>query len=200
MKSFKRPLICKKCNLFYPIPMTCLLNVECTNCGVTICGECYYYNYLDGEERKKFIFDNHRLFKPDVMSRLIEYTDFTQPLPPTGFFIKKNFLTKEMSFYMAIEKDKQENVKDAPSIEILFTQTIIRNGKIFNRQVNKKNIYARLEKGEFYVENYVKTELNNFIIFYFDKKETKKMMTLNDLRTELEKPEHGKTKVLSILK
>lgn len=75
-------------------------------------------------------------------------------MPQTGFFIKKNFLTKELSFFMAIEKNKQENVKDAPSIEILFTQTIIRNGKIFNRQLNKKEILVRLEKGEFYVNNY----------------------------------------------
>jgi hypothetical protein len=36
------------------------------------------------------------------MNKLIEYTDFTKPLPQTGFFIKKNFLTKELSFYMAI--------------------------------------------------------------------------------------------------
>lgn len=71
------------------------------------------------------------------MNRLIEYTDFTQPLPQTGIFIKKNFLTKELSYFMAIEKNKQENIKDAPSIEILFTQTVIRNGKIFNRQVNR---------------------------------------------------------------
>ena len=48
---------------------------------------------------------------------------------------------------MAIEKNKQENVKDAPNIEILVTQTVIRNGKVFNRQVNKKKIEARLENG-----------------------------------------------------
>ena len=39
---------------------------------------------------------------------------------------------------MAIEKNKQENVKDAPHIEILLIQTIIRNGAVFNRQVNKR--------------------------------------------------------------
>ena len=45
---------------------------------------------------------------------------------------------------MAIEKDKQEDVKDAPNIEILITQTVIKNGKVFNRQVNKKIIEAKL--------------------------------------------------------
>ena len=39
---------------------------------------------------------------------------------------------------MAIEKNKQENVKNADEIEILVIQTIIRNGQVFNRQVNKK--------------------------------------------------------------
>lgn len=70
-KSFKRPLICQECHKFFPIPKTCLLNVQCSMCGVTYCGECYYYNYLEDEERKKFIFDGHRIIKPDVMNRLI---------------------------------------------------------------------------------------------------------------------------------
>ena len=39
---------------------------------------------------------------------------------------------------MAIEKNKQDDVKSAPEIDILVIQTIIRNGHIFNRQVNKK--------------------------------------------------------------
>lgn len=41
------------------------------------------------------------------MNKLVEYTDYTKPFPTPGFFIKKDFLTKEMSFYMAIEKNKQ---------------------------------------------------------------------------------------------
>lgn len=101
-RSFKRPLICAHCNKFFPIPTTCLLNVVCTQCATTFCGECYYYNYLNTEERKEFIFDGPRLFKPDVMCKLMEYTDRSQAFPATGFFIKKDFLTKEMSFYMAI--------------------------------------------------------------------------------------------------
>ena len=68
---------------------------------------------------------------------------------------------------MAIEKVKNEKVRDAPSIELIIVQTIVRDGAIINRQVNKNEIEARLEKGEFYVKNYQKTELNNFIIFYF---------------------------------
>ena len=54
--------------------------------------------------------------KPEVLGKLREYTDFSKPFPTPGFFIKKDFLTKEMSFYMAIEKNKQENVKDAASV------------------------------------------------------------------------------------
>ena len=45
-------------------------------------------------------------------------------------------------------------MKNAPEIDILVIQTIIRNGQIFNRQVNKKEIKARLENGEFYIKNY----------------------------------------------
>lgn len=82
--------------------------------------------------------------KPEVLGKLREYTDFSKPFPTPGFFIKKDFLTKEMSFYMAIEKDKQENVKDAASIQVLITQTVLRQGSVFNRQVNKKPIEARL--------------------------------------------------------
>jgi hypothetical protein len=79
------------------------------------------------------------------MGHLLEYTDFVnRPLPPTGFFIKKKFLKKEMSFYMAIEKNKDEKIKDAPSIELIVVQTIIRSNEIVNRQVNKKEIEARL--------------------------------------------------------
>ena len=78
------------------------------------------------------------------MGKLNEYNDYSKPLPTTGFFIRKNFLTKQLGFYMAIEKDKQEDVKDAPNIEILITQTVIKNGKVFNRQVNKKTIEAKL--------------------------------------------------------
>ena len=70
-KSFKRPLICQECRKFFPIPKTCLLNVLCSTCAVTYCGACYYYNYLEDEERKKFIFDGHRIIKPDVMNPLV---------------------------------------------------------------------------------------------------------------------------------
>jgi uncharacterized protein (UPF0248 family) len=37
------------------------------------------------------------------------------------------------------------------------------------------------------VKNYQKSELNDFIIFYFDKKEkeNKKMLTLKDIQAEL---------------
>lgn len=101
---------------------------------------------------------------------------------------------------MAIEKDKNDNIKDAPTIEIIIIQTIIRNDQIVNRQLNKNDIEARLEKGEFYIKDYEKTELNNYIIFYFDKKENKKLMTLKDLQAELRKPEHQRTKVLSIVR
>jgi hypothetical protein len=38
----------------------------------------------------------------DVMGQLKEYVDTSKPLPPTAFFIKKKFLKKELSFYMAI--------------------------------------------------------------------------------------------------
>lgn len=91
-------------------------------------------------------------------------------------------------------------MKDAPKVEILVIQTIIRQGVIFNRQVNKRDIEARLEKGEFFIKDYDKTELSNFLIFYFDKKQDKRMMTLQQLQTELKKPEHAKSKVLSILR
>ena len=79
----------------------------CSKCNSTICGDCFYYSYLDGEKRKKFIFDSNRLLKPDVMNKLQEYTDSSKPFPTLGFFIKKDILTKEMSFYLAIEKNKQ---------------------------------------------------------------------------------------------
>ena len=48
---------------------------------------------------------------------------------------------------MAIEKDKNDKIKDAACIEIIIIQTIIRNEQIVNRQLNKKDIEARLEKG-----------------------------------------------------
>jgi hypothetical protein len=60
----------------------------------TLCGECFYYSYLNEEERKLYIFDRYKLFKSDVIARIQEYTDYTKPLPPTGFFIKKKFLKK----------------------------------------------------------------------------------------------------------
>jgi hypothetical protein len=88
-------------------------------------------------------------------------------LPSTGFFIKKKFLKKELSFYMAIEKNKNDKIKDAPNIEIIIIQTIVRGDQIINRQLNKKDIEARLDNGQFYVKEYEKTELNNFIIYYF---------------------------------
>jgi hypothetical protein len=50
------------------------------------------------------------------MARVKEYTDFSKSLPPTGFFIKKKFLKKELSFYMAIQRDKDDKIKDAESI------------------------------------------------------------------------------------
>ena len=81
--------------------------MRCGLCQVNICGECFYYNYLDTEERKEYIFEGNRLFKPEIMEKLIEYNDYSKPLPTPGFFIKKDFLTKELSFYMAIEKNKQ---------------------------------------------------------------------------------------------
>jgi len=88
------------------------------------------------------------------MGQVKEYVDTNKPLPPTGFFVKKKFLKKELSFYMAIEKNKNDKIKDAPSIELILVQTIIRSGEIINRQLNKKEIEARLEKGEFFVKNY----------------------------------------------
>jgi len=89
----------------------------CQKCNTSLCGECYYYNFLSLEERKLYIFDKYKLMKQDVIGRLQEYTDFVNcPLPPTGFFIKKKFLKKEMSFYMAIEKNKNDKIKDAPNI------------------------------------------------------------------------------------
>ena len=115
-ETFKRPIICTECKKFYPIPQTCLLNVRCNKCQANICGECFYFNFLNGQERKEFIFDGNRLMKPEVLEKLREYTDLSKPFPTPGFFIKKDFLTKEMSFYMAIEKDKQENVKDSPRV------------------------------------------------------------------------------------
>ena len=84
---------------------------------------------------------------------------------------------------MAIWKNKQENVKDLPHIEIELVQTILKQGQIINRQVNKKDIEASLVNGEFIVKNYKDTELSTFIIFYFDKSETKKMMTLAEIKT-----------------
>jgi hypothetical protein len=39
---------------------------------------------------------------------------------------------------MAIQKNKDDKIKDAPSIELIVVQTIIRDGAILNRQVNKK--------------------------------------------------------------
>ena len=66
------------------------------------------------------------------MEKLIEYTDFSSPLPATGFFIKKGFLKKELSFYMALEKTKSET----DTTELLIVQTVIRGDKIFNRQLN----------------------------------------------------------------
>ncbi len=58
---------------------------------------------------------------------------------------------------MAIQKNKDDKIKDAPSIELIVVQTIVRDGAILNRQVNKKEIEARLENGEFIVKNYEKT-------------------------------------------
>lgn len=38
---------------------------------------------------------------------------------------------------MAIEKVKNEKVRDAPSVELIIVQTIVRDGVILNRQVIK---------------------------------------------------------------
>jgi hypothetical protein len=48
---------------------------------------------------------------------------------------------------MAIQKNKDDKIKTAPNIELILVQTIIRNDKILNRQLNKKEIEARLENG-----------------------------------------------------
>lgn len=85
---------------------------------------------------------------------------------------------------MAVEKNKVDGVKDNPNIELLIIQTVLRGEEIINRQLNKNQIEARLEKGEFFVKNYQKTELNNFIIFHFDK-EYKKIMQLSQIEEEL---------------
>lgn len=38
---------------------------------------------------------------------------------------------------MAIERNKNDKIKDAPSVELIVVQTIVRDGTILNRQVNK---------------------------------------------------------------
>ena len=85
---------------------------------------------------------------------------------------------------MAVEKNKVDGVKDNPNIELLIIQTVLRGEEIINRQLNKNQIEARLEKGEFFVKKYQKTQLNNFIIFHFDK-EYKKIMQLSQIEEEL---------------
>lgn len=79
------------------------------------------------------------------------------PLPPRGFFIKKGFLKKELAFYMAILKNKDEKSRNQDNVEILFVQTIVRNGRILNRQYNRKIIEAELREGEFYIKNVANT-------------------------------------------
>ena len=85
---------------------------------------------------------------------------------------------------MAVEKNKIDHVKDNPNIELLVMQTVLRGEEIVNRQLNKDQLEGRLEKGEFFVKRYRKSELNNFIIFYFDK-EYKKLMLLSQIEAEL---------------
>lgn len=69
-----------------------------------------------------------------------------------------------------------------------------------NRQINKGDpIFAKLVNGEFIIKNYNKTIFNNLIIFYFDKKETKKFLTLKDIEAELHKPDYQKARVLNLV-
>ena len=69
-----------------------------------------------------------------------------------------------------------------------------------NRQINKgEPIFARLVNGEFIIKDYTKTLLNNLIIFYFEKTETKKFLTLKDIETELHKPEFQKARILNLV-
>lgn len=58
---------------------------------------------------------------------------------------------------MAILKNKDEKSRNQDNVEILFVQTIVRNGRILNRQYNRKIIEAELREGEFYIKNVANT-------------------------------------------
>ena len=55
----------------------------------------------------------------------MEYTDFKKPFPTEGFFIKKYFLNRELSYFTLVEVG--ENKEDKREKEISLSQTVLRD-------------------------------------------------------------------------
>jgi hypothetical protein len=70
-------------------------------------------------------FDKKKLMNSSAFLELEEYTDTKKPIPREGFFIKKKFLNRELSYYTLAKIDQdRENLKE---FSISFSQTIVKN-------------------------------------------------------------------------
>lgn len=95
-------------------------------------------------------FDKKKLLNNAAFQELEEYTDFRQPIPREGFFIKKKFLNRELSFYKITKVDQDRENCDEYLISI--SQIIIKNGGIEIRSVNKKQLSVIDKEGQYYLK------------------------------------------------
>lgn len=57
-------------------------------------------------------FDKKKLMSSVAFQELVEYCDFKLPFPKEGFFIKKKFLNRELSYYTAVRMDQERGEGD----------------------------------------------------------------------------------------
>lgn len=75
-----------------------------------------------------------------AFNELEEFTDFKQPFPREGFFIKKYFLNRELSYFVVVEMN-HEDAKNEKTI--CLAQTIIRDKKTVIRKIHNKYFKAK---------------------------------------------------------
>lgn len=80
-------------------------------------------------------FDKKKLMNSAAFNDLVEYTDFKQPFPKEGFFIRKKFLNRSLSYYTAVIIDY--DCEDPDEYEISLAETIIRDNQIDSRCIHK---------------------------------------------------------------
>lgn len=54
-------------------------------------------------------YKQQKLLTAAAFDKLKEYTDYSQPFPKEGFFIKKKFLNRELSYFIVVEMKTDEN-------------------------------------------------------------------------------------------